>query len=106
MSLKTQVGTPAGSGEGAGGRAPRAPLPRGEDPSLLGMFAVGFSLLGIFTFAPVFVPLGLILGIIAVFIGQIGYGITAIVLSAVGVATSPTLLAVVGAGAFFAWLGL
>ena len=99
MHLKTEVG--AASRRDADVQPPRdAPLP------LLGLFAVGFAVLGIFTFAPIFVPLGLVLGIIALFIGQIGFGIAAIFLSIIGILTSPTILTVVGLGAFFAWLGL
>lgn len=99
MHLKTEVGE-------AGNPDANVQPPRDDNLPLLGLFAVGFALLGIFTIGPVFVPLGLVLGIIALFIGQIGLGITAIILSMIGIATSPTILAVVGLGAFFAWLGL
>lgn len=103
MSLKTEVRA-QGADDRDGGAA-YAEAARQDNPPLLGWFAVGFAILGIFTFAPVFVPLGLILGVIALFIGQIGLGISAIFLSVIGVVTSPTLMAVVGIGAFFAWLG-
>lgn len=80
--------------------------PADEDKlPLLGWFAVGFAVLGIFTYAPLFVPLGLVLGIIALFIGQIGLGITAVLLSIVGVLTSPTLMIMLGLGALGAWFG-
>lgn len=78
---------------------------RADNPPMLGWFAVGFAMLGIFTFAPLFVPLGLVLGIIALFIGQIGLGILAIGLSAIGIVTSPTLMLMMGLGALGAWLG-
>ncbi len=90
----------------AGGAYANTQPPREDKVPLLGLFAVGFALLSIFTFAPVFVPLGLIFGVIAVLIGQIGLGMGAIFLSVIGIVTSPTLMAVVGIGAFFAWLGL
>ena len=106
MSLKTAVGeTQSPHANEPSGAASTQPPREGGLP-LLGLFAVGFAALGIFTFAPIFVPLGLVLGIIALFIGQIGLGIAAIFLSIIGVLTSPTILAVVGLGAFFAWLGL
>lgn len=73
---------------------------------LLGLFAIGFGLLGIFTIAPVFVPLALIFGLVAIFMGQIALGLTALVLSLVGVATSPTLMLILGIGAFATWLGV
>lgn len=101
MTLKTEVREADAEDE----RGAYAPASRQGNPPLLGWFAVGFALLGIFTFAPVFVPLGLVLGIIALFIGQVGLGIAAIFLSVIGIITSPTLMAVVGMGAFFAWLG-
>ncbi|HEY9080627.1 hypothetical protein [Magnetovibrio sp.] len=73
---------------------------------LLGLFAVGFGLLSIFTIGPVFVPLALIFGLVAIFAGQILLGLTAVVLSLIGVLTSPTLMVVLGIGAFAAWLGI
>jgi len=73
---------------------------------LLGLFAIGFGLLSIFTIAPVFVPLALIFGLVAIFMGQIALGLTALVLSLVGVMTSPTLMLILGVGAFAAWLGI
>lgn len=102
MSLKTEVDAPQNGGPTDG---PSVQPPRDDKLPLLGLFAVGFSLLSIFTFAPVFAPLGLVLGIIALFIGQIGLGIAAIFLAIVGIVTSPTLMAVVGMGAFLAWIG-
>lgn len=73
---------------------------------LLGLFAVGFGLLGIFTIGPVFVPLALIFGLVAIFAGQILLGLTAVVLALAGVLTSPTLMLVLGVGALAAWLGI
>lgn len=111
MTLKTKAtGVPdpasnqGGGGSGAsGGRTSSS----GQDDSLplLGMFAVGFGLLGIFSIGPVFVPLALIFGLIAIFAGQILWGLTALVLALAGFVTSPTLLLFLGAGALAAWLG-
>jgi len=99
MNLKTQV-------EEAPKASSAVQPPKEGNLPLLGLFAVGFGVLGIFTFAPIFAPLGLVFGIIALFIGQIGLGIGAIFLSIIAIVTSPTLMAVVGLGAFLAWLGL
>lgn len=75
-----------------------------RSPSLMGMFAVGFALLGVFA-SWMFVPFGIILGIVCLFMGRIGWGISAIVLSVIGFITSPTLLVMLGLGAIGAWLG-
>ena len=104
MPLKTRVSAAAETGQDAR-QGPHQAAREGNLP-LLGLFAVGFAVLSIFTFAPVFVPLGLILGVIALFIGQIGLGLSAIVLSMIGILTSPTLMALASLGAAFAWLGL
>lgn len=69
---------------------------------LMGLFAVGFALLGIFA-SWLFVPFGLVLGIVCLFLGQIGLGILAILLSVIGFLTSPTLLVMLGLGALGAW---
>jgi len=106
MTLKTRpdgnVAGPAGAEtfENSASHAQADGLP------LLGLFAVGFGLLGIFTIGPVFVPLALIFGLAAIFAGQILWGLTAVVLAVAGVLTSPTLMVVLGIGAFAAWLGI
>lgn len=103
LTLKTQVdpssGAPSGNGSG-----PKVQPPREDKLPLLGIFAVGFSTLSIITFGPVFAPLGLLLGIIALFVGQIGLGILAVLLAIIGVLTSPTFLVMLGLGALHAWL--
>lgn len=110
MTLKTKAtGVPdpalnSGGDGAAGGRSGYA-MPDDSLP-LLGMFAVGFGLLGIFTIGPVFVPLALVFGLIAIFTGQILWGLTALVLALAGFVTSPTLLLFLGAGALAAWLGI
>ena len=108
MTLKTQ---PGGDVESASGSrvdaAPQSGAPSRDDGlPLLGLFAVGFGLLGIFTIAPVFVPLALIFGLAAIFAGQVLLGVIAVILSLAGVLTSPTLMLVLGVGAFAAWLGI
>jgi len=103
MTLKTEVGETQGPGNQ---NAPNTQPPREGSVPLLGLFAVGFSVLGIFTLAPVFAPLGLILGIIALFVGQVALGITAILLAVIAALTSPTIVAVIGLGAVLAWVGL
>lgn len=66
----------------------------------MGWFAVGFGLLGIFTIGIVFVPLGLICSLIALFIGQATWGFIGLMLAAMGLLTSPHLLLLIGMGAF------
>lgn len=97
MTLKTQ----------ASEEPPRAQTqpPSEANMPLLGLFAVGFGVLGIVTYGPVFVPLALILGVIALFLGQIGLGLLAIVLAVIGVITSPTLWVMLGLGVLAAWFG-
>lgn len=108
MTLKTQadgqVATPADETVES---AAYSPVNAKDDGlPLLGLFAVGFGVLGIFTLAPVFVPLALVFGLIAIFAGQILMGISAVGLALIGIITSPTLMLILGAGAFFAWLGI
>jgi len=111
LTLKTKVDAQAirgdrGKAGAEAGSAPSHQSDRADNLPLMGVFAVGFGLLSIFLFAPLFVPLGLILGIVALFIGQVGLGVSAILLSLVGIATSPTLVTLLSIGAFLGWLGL
>ncbi|MBT7944263.1 MAG: hypothetical protein HN719_13040 [Alphaproteobacteria bacterium] len=62
--------------------------------------AVGLALLGIFTTGYIFVPLSFLASIIALFSGQIIWGIFGILLSFAGLLTSPVLLTFLGV----AWL--
>jgi len=108
MTLKTKVSGPterAGDATDIHNGVRTNQPPRKDKVGLLGLFAVGFSLLSIFTFAPLFAPLGLIFGILALFIGQILLGITAIGLSVIGIVTSPTIMALASIGAFWALFG-
>ena len=102
-TLKTDVSETQGASNQTG---PSTQPPREDCVPMMGLFAVGFSVLGIFTMAPIFAPFGLILGIVAVFMGQIALGVTAILLAVVAILTSPSIMALVGLGAFLAWLGL
>jgi len=111
MTLKTKVSEPAelevGSSESAENQTPSQTQPPREDSvPLMGIFAVGFALLSIFSFAPLFLPLGLLFGIIALFLGQVLLGVSAIGLSIIGGLTSPTILTIISFGAFLSWLGL
>ncbi len=98
LTLKTRL---SGSDEPGGA----APLKGKSRTGILGLFAVGFAVLGIFTFAPVFVPLALILGMVALLLGQFGLGLLALALSLVGILTSPTLMLILGLGTLGAWFG-
>lgn len=65
-----------------------------------GALSIVFGIIGIFVFAIVFVPLGIISGTIAVKKNQAGLGITGIILSIIAAIFSPTFWAIfrVGAG--------
>lgn len=84
-----------GGGHG-GGQAPRG------NP-VMGWCAVGFGLLGIFTIGFVFVPLGLLCSLLALFMGQAVWGFIGLLLAAAGFITSPKLWILVGMGWFYAW---
>lgn len=73
---------------------------------VIGYFAVGFGLLGIFTYGPVFAPLSLICSLVALFMGQFAWAFVGLLLAVVGVLTSPTLLLFLGLGALALWFGL
>jgi hypothetical protein len=63
-----------------------------------GLIGLICSIIGIFFLAIIFVPLGLILGIIATVKKSYALGISAIVLGIVAFFTSPTLLLLFGLG--------
>ncbi|MCW8914347.1 MAG: hypothetical protein OQK24_00675 [Magnetovibrio sp.] len=107
MSLKTQP-TPSSVSDMDGNDSAVASHNANKDLPLLGLFAVGFGVLSILPFVPggfLFAPLSLILGLIALFIGQIGYGLGAVVLSMVGIMSSPILMGLIGVATFLSWLG-
>ena len=68
---------------------------------VMGYCAVGFGLLGIFTIGFVFMPLGLIFSIAALFLGQPAWGAVGLMLAVAGFITSPKLWLIVGISAFY-----
>ncbi len=75
--------------------------PSGNRPSpVAGYFAIVFGLLGIFSIGYVFVPLAFIASLVALFSGQIIWGIFGLMLGLAGLLTSPFLLAFLG----LAWM--
>ena len=110
MTLKTKVSAPSDVGPVADDQASASTTstqpPREGGAPLMGIFAVGFAVLSIFSFAPLFAPLALIFSIIALFMGQVLLGISGIGLAVIGIVTSPTLLTLFSIGAFISWLGL
>lgn len=112
MTLKTKVNEPSDVGPVTGVQAndnastASTQAPREGGAPLMGIFAVGFALLSIFAFAPIFAPLALIFSIIALFMGQVLLGVSGIGLAVIGIVTSPTLLTLFSIGAFLSWLGL
>ena len=63
---------------------------------MVGLFAVVFGFLGIFTIGYVFVPLAFICSVLAMFLGQGIWGLMGILLSVAGFFSSPMLLGLVG----------
>ena len=74
--------------------------PPEDDAPIAGYFAVGLALLGIFTTGYIFVPLSFVASVIALFSGQILWGVFGLMLSFAGLVTSPVLLTFLG----IAWL--
>ena len=68
---------------------------------IMGYLAVGCGLLGIFTIGFVFMPLGLIFSIGALFLGQSVWGVVGLMLAVAGFVTSPKLWLIVGISAFY-----
>ena len=66
-----------------------------------GYCAVAFGLLGILTIGFVFMPLGLIFSIAALFLGQSVWGVAGLMLAVIGFITSPKLWLIIGIGAFY-----
>jgi hypothetical protein len=85
---------------------PRADRPPPPPPPVAGYCAVGFGLAAIIVNGPIFVPLGLIAAVVALFSGQLFWAIGGVLLAAIGILTSPVLLAALGLGAIAVWLGL
>jgi len=74
--------------------------PPQDDAPIAGYFAIGLALLGIFTTGYIFVPLAFVASVIALFSGQILWGVFGLMLSFAGLMTSPVLLTFLG----IAWL--
>jgi hypothetical protein len=69
---------------------------------VMGWFAVGFGLLGIFTIGFIFVPLCLICSVIALFSRQAVWGVVGVMLAVAGLLTSPKLWLIIGMSAAYA----
>ena len=76
---------------------------KSEKNSLIGLFAITFGLLGIFTYGIIFVPLGFLFSVLAFFWGQILWGVIGLLLTIMGLVTSPKLLILIGIAAFSHW---
>ena len=68
---------------------------------IMGYCAVGFGILGIFTIGFVFMPLGLIFSVAALFLGQSVWGAVGLMLAVAGFITSPKLWLIVGMGTLY-----
>ena len=77
-----------------------------DDKPVLGWLAVGFGVLGIFTKGYIFVPLAFVCSVAALFVGQGAWAFGGLLLSVIGLLTSPVLLALLGLGALAAYFGL
>jgi hypothetical protein len=62
----------------------------------IGIASFVFGIISIFIFAPLFVPLAVILGIVAIVKKQLVWGILGIFCAIIGFATSPILLGLLG----------
>jgi hypothetical protein len=85
----------------SGNNAASGPTGGGAGNPVMGWFGVGFGLLGIFTIGFIFVPLGLICSVLALFMGQAVWGFIGILLAVAGLITSPKLWLIIGMGAFY-----
>ena len=72
---------------------------------IMGYCAVGFGLLGIFTIGFVFMPVGFIFSIAAIFLRQSVWGLVGLVLAVAGFITSPNLWLIIGMSAFYVMFG-
>lgn len=67
-----------------------------DNANALGIAAFVFGLISIFTLAPIFVPLAIIVGTIAIIKKQLAWGIIGLVCALIGFLTSPILMGLVG----------
>lgn len=91
---------------GAGNNAGNGTGPQAENRPVMGWIAVGCAVLGIVSWGVVFVPLGIVCSIIALFMGQGMWAFIGIGLSVVGLFSSPLLLGILGLGAMAAYFGI
>ena len=77
-----------------------------KDQPVIGYLAVICGVMAIFAWGIVFVPMGLAFSIAAMIAGQGAWGFAGLVLSVIGLMTSPTLLALLGLGAVAAFFGI
>ncbi len=73
---------------------------RHDATNALGIASFIFGLISIFILAPIFVPLAVILGIIAVLKKQLVWGVLGLVCAVIGFITSPILLGLFGLVSF------
>ena len=66
----------------------------------VGICALVFGVISIFFLSPLFVPLSVIMAVIAIMKKQIGWGIGALVCAAIGLFTSPILMTALGFASF------
>jgi hypothetical protein len=97
-----------GSEDGADGAPPGGPAPEPalKDQPVIGYLAVICGVFAIFTWGIVFVPMGLAFSVAALIAGQGAWGFAGLVLSVIGLMSSPTLLTLLGLGAVAAFFGL
>mgnify|MGYP003679863749 FL=1 len=96
------------SEDGAEGAAAADPAlaPDLKDQPVIGYLAVICGVLAIFAWGIVFVPMGLAFSVAALIAGQGAWGFAGLVLSVIGLMSSPTLLALLGMGAVAAFFGI
>lgn len=77
-----------------------------ESKPVMGWIAVTCAVLGIISSGVIFVPLGFVCSIIALFMGQGMWAFVGLALSVVGLFSSPLLLGILGLGALAAYFGI
>lgn len=98
LHLDSAAGNSSAGGAGAGAQA--------ESKPVMGWIAVACAILGIVSWGVVFVPLGFVCSIIALFMGQGMWAFIGLALSVVGLFSSPLLLGILGLGALAAYFGI
>lgn len=102
--IKLSLQAPEENGEQSGPQF--TPPPEQEPTPVAGYLAVGLGLLGIFTMGYIFVPLALLASVIALFSGQVIWGVFGILLTFAGLLTSPILLTFLGLAWMASFVGL